>query len=185
MKTVLIIFLACIGLISRAQTAIIAHKSHSGTAVNFFTDPNTNFGDPGPQLIQLVRLNDSTYIEVFSSFSGMIYHDTVRKNSQFGNYNKDVDSIYQQGYYSHIEYINLKTSRDTGRIKTPNLRIQHMIEESETSPQKPDFTPAAEEKSIPKKKKKSYLLFLFGITGGGMLLMKLFSKSEKIQQSIA
>lgn len=185
MKTVFIICICLTASISQAQTAIIAHKSHSGMAVNFVIDPNSNFGEPGPQLVQIVRLNDSTYIQVFQEFSGMIYHDTVRKNSPWGNYNPKVDSIYQQGYYKqHIKYINLENNADTGHIQAPSLQLHKIIEKEVITPENQDIQPMPEE-NTPKKKKKSYILFLFGITGGGMLLIRLFSRSKIAKPSIA
>lgn len=183
MNKILVFIFGGLVLSASAQTAIIAHKSHSGGAIDFFVDPSTNFGEPGPQLIQIVRVDDSTYIEVYHSFSGMTYHDTVRKNSPFRNYNKDVDSIYQLDYYKHIEYINLKTTSDAERVKAPSFQPQRMIENSKSTPEKINREPIQE--TTPKKKKKSYLLFLFGITGGGMLLMRLFSRSKVAKPSIA
>lgn len=174
MKTLLIVFVLFACLHTSAQTAIIAHKSHSGAATSFFTDPNSNFGEPGPQLIQIVRLNDSTYIEVYHSFSGMTYHDTIRKNRKFSTYHEDVDSIYQQEYFKHIEYINLKNVADTGRVKAPSLQLKQMIKNTETSPQESDYKPVQEPN--PKKKKKSYLLFLFGITGGGLWIFRILNR---------
>jgi len=169
MKSILFICLCLSASFIEAQTAIIAHKSHSGTAVDFFIDPSSNFGDPGPQLIQVVRLNDSTYIEVYSEFSGVIYHDTIRKHRKISTYHEDIDSIYQQEYYkNHVEYINLMNRADTGRIKTPTL-----IEIKEV--QKPNYNRPAQEPN-PKKKKRSYLLFLFGITGGGLLIFRALNR---------
>lgn len=174
MKSLFILCLCLAASISQAQTAIIAHKSHSGTAMDFFIDPNSNFGDPGPRLIQIVRLNDSTYIEVYNSFSGMIYHDTIRKNRKISTYHEDVDSIYQQEYYKHIEYINLKNTADTGRVKAPSLQLNQIIKNTEFSPQESDSKPVQEPN--PKKKKNSYLLFLFGITGGGLLMLRIINR---------
>lgn len=174
MKIPLMILFSLIGLVSQAQTAIVAHKSHSGSAADFFHDPNTNFGEPGPQLIQIVRLNDSTYIEVYNSFSGMTYHDTIRKNRKISTYHEDIDSIYQQEYFKHIEYINLKNAADTGRVKAPSLQLQQMIKNTELSPQESDYKPVQEPN--PKKKKRSYLLFLFGITGGGLLMFRILNR---------
>lgn len=174
MKTIFILCICLTASISQAQTAIIAHKSHSGTAMDFFIDPSTNFGDPGPQLIQIVRLNDSTYIEVYSEFSGFIYHDTIRKHRKISTYREDVDSIYQQEYYRHVEYINLKNTADSGRVKTPSLQLQKMIENTGPSPQESDYKPVQEPN--PKKKKRSYLLFLFGITGGGLLMLRMINR---------
>ncbi len=174
MKSILFICLCLSASFIKAQTAIIAHKSHSGTVVDFFTDPSSNFGEPGPQLIQVVRLNDSTYIEVYSEFSGVIYHDTIRKHRKIRTYHEDVDSIYQQEYYkNHVEYINLMNTADTGRVKTPSLQLQKMIEVKEV--QKPNYNRPAQEPN-PKKKKRSYLLFLFGITGGGLLIVRALNR---------
>ena len=166
---------------SNSQTPIIAHKSHSGTAVDFFIDPSSNFGDPGPQLLQVVRLNDSAYIEVYYAFSGIIYHDTIRK-SQLQYYNKDIDSVYQQEYYKHVEYLNLKKGKDADRVKPPSLLLPKMIENPQPEPQKLDNNAPVPE-TTHKKKKRSYILFLFVITGGGMLLMQLF-RIFKSQPSI-
>ncbi|MDF3025898.1 MAG: hypothetical protein K0S23_205 [Fluviicola sp.] len=166
MKTILVSIVCLLASAVQAQTAIIAHKSHSGSAADFFMDPNTNFGEPGPQLIQVVRINDSTYVNVFSEFSGFIYHDTVRGRI---NSNLDIDSI-KRSRYDHIEYINFKGSPDSLRPKTPGLQLQ----EIETI--KPIESETPVNQNPPGKKKKSYLLFLFGITGGGMLLMRLFSR---------
>lgn len=176
MKIKLLLLICSLASLSHAQTAIIAHKSHSGTAIDFLIDPSGNFGEPGPQLIQIVRLNDSTYVNVYSEFSGFIYHDTVRHKI---NYNLNIDSINQPGYYNHIEYINFKNSPKNLKPKAPGYQIQ------ETKSQEiiQDETPL--DQTVPKKKKKSYLLFLFGITGGGMLLTKLFKKSKISYPSIA
>lgn len=179
MKSILFICLCLSASFVEAQTAIIAHKSHSGTAIDFFIDPSTNFGEPGPQLIQLVRLNDSTYIEVYSEFSGVIYHDTIRKHRKISTYHEDVDSIYQLEYYkNYVEYINLMNTTDTGRVKTPGPQLQKMIESKEI--QKPNYNRPAQEPN-PKKKKKSYLLFLFGITGGGLLVFRTLNRMFTLQ----
>ncbi|TSJ48081.1 hypothetical protein [Fluviicola chungangensis] len=175
MKTIFTLCICLAASLSQSQTSIIAHKSHSGTAIDFFVDPNSNFGEPGPRLIQIVRLNDSTYIEVYSEFSGMIYHDTIRKNRKISTYNEDIDSIYQQEYYKHIEYINLKHTADTGRVKAPSMQLQQLIKDTELSPQESDYKPVQEPN--PKKKKKSYLLFLFGITGGGLLILRILKQA--------
>jgi hypothetical protein len=159
MKTIFLSILCLTTFVSQSQTAIIAHKSHSGTTADFFIDPAGNFGEPGPQLIQVVRLNDSTYVHVMSEFSGFIYHDTIRYNSQTEKY---PDSLYEREK-DYIELINFKNSPDSLKVKTPTQRHQEL----QIEPQ---------QEATPKKKKKSYLLFLFGITGGGMLLMRLFSR---------
>lgn len=176
MKYSILLFICFVSAISQAQTAIIAHKSHSGTATDFLIDPSGNFGEPGPQLIQIVRLNDSTYVNVYSEFSGFIYHDTVRDKI---NYNLNIDSIHQPSYYNRVEYINFKNSPKNLKPKTPGYQIQEIKSQEIIQ----NETPV--DQDVPKKKKKSYLLFLFGITGGGMLLTKLFRKSKVSHPSIA
>jgi hypothetical protein len=176
MKVVLLFFICFVAFVTQAQTAIIAHKSHSGSSADFIIDPSTNFGDPGPSLIQIIRLNDSTYVNVYSEFSGFIYHDTIRHQI---NYNLNIDSIQKRSYYDQVEYINFKDSPKDLKPKTPGVGIHEFKSEEIIQNEAPVDQPA------PKKKKKSYLLFLFRITGGGMLLMRLFSRSKITQQSIA
>lgn len=166
MKTIIVFCICFIASLSQAQTAIIAHKSHSGASIDFFIDPSGNFGDPGPQLIQVVRLNDSTYVNVYSEFSGFIYHDTVRSRI---NYNLNIDSLKQSGY-NRIEYINFKNSSKTLKPKTPNYQIQKIESQEVIQNETPINKPTQ------KKKKKSYLLFLFGIMGGGLLFFRLFNR---------
>ena|SRR6218665_2607038 len=45
MKTFILIFSLFIIVQLHAQTPLIAHKSHSGSAVSYFIDPNANFGE--------------------------------------------------------------------------------------------------------------------------------------------
>lgn len=177
MKTILVFSVCFIASLSQAQTAIIAHKSHSGKAVDFFTDPSTNFGIPSRELVQVVYLNDSTTLNVYTRFGNDFEYDTIHAAI---SYALDIDSIKKKvPYLREVEYINFKDSPKDLKPKTPGYRIQETenkeIIENETPTNEP----------TPKKKKKSYLLFLFGITGGGMLLMRLFSKSKHINSSIA
>jgi hypothetical protein len=71
--------LVSVSVTAFSQTAIIAHKSHSGNENTFFTDPNTNFGEPGPTLYQTIYINDSTYVRYIQDWgSNVILVDTVR-----------------------------------------------------------------------------------------------------------
>ena len=173
MKTFLLTLICLTTLVSWAQTAIIAHKSHSGTAADFFIDPSGNFGDPQPipQLLQVIRLNDSTYVNVYlDSYSAYIYHDTIH-SAVIVNYHLNIDSLKKGDYYSkEVEFINFKHSPKDLKPKTPGYQIR------EAKSEKIIQNETLIEQPTPKKKKKSYLLFLFGITGGGMLLMRLFSR---------
>lgn len=162
-------------LISQAQTAIIAHKSHSGTAADFFVDPSGNFGGPAPRLVQVIRLNDSTSIEVIDHWDEIYRYDTVYKNPIYADYNLNIDSI-REGFYDHVEYINFKNSPDSFKIKSPAYIAKPFERVQQTN---------TKQEQSPRKKKRSYLLFLFGITGSGMLLMRLFSSAKNTKPSIA
>lgn len=147
--------------LSQAQTAIIAHKSHSGTAADFFTDPSTNFGEPGPQLIQIVRLNDSTCVYIYSEFSGFIYHDTVRDRTK---YDLNIDSV-KETQNNRVEYVNFKHSPKSAKVKDPGNRIQY------------NEAPIEQQEIAPKKKKKGNALpFIFFFTAGGLLAFRFFSR---------
>jgi len=176
-----LVFGSCI-LLGNTQTAIIAHKSHSGTALDFFIDPSGNFGDPQPipQLLQIIRLNDSTYVNVYlDTYSSYIYHDTIH-SAVAVNYRLNIDSLKKGDYYhSEVEFINFKDSPKDLKPKAPGHQIREVESEKIIQNETPINGPA------PKKKKKSYLLFLFGVTGGGMLLMRMFSKSRITKPSIA
>lgn len=175
MKRTLLLLTWSLSSFSQAQTAIIAHKSHSGTASTFVIDPSGNFGDPPPRLKQVVRLNDTTSLEIYADFSGFSYYDTVYRNPTYSNYNLNIDSINKDNPYYKIDYINFKNSPDSLKQMLPSF---------------PGFTPAEDNGKIipdniqiepvkenpPKKKKKSYLLFLLGITGGGMLLFRVLNR---------
>lgn len=162
MRILCILFVCSITCLAQAQTAIIAHKSHSGAAADFFTDPSTNFGEPGPQLIQIVRLNDSTCIHVYSEWhSGFIYHDTVRDRTK---YDLNIDSV-KETQNNRVEYVNFKHSPKSAKAKEPGNRIQL------------NETPVDQQEIAPKKKKKGNALpFIFFITAGGLLAFRFFSR---------
>lgn len=172
MKHALLLLTLTLSSLLQAQTAIIAHKSHSGTASTFFIDPSGNFGNPPPRLKQVVRINDTTSIEIYDDF-GYYYYDTVYRNPQYSNYNLNLDSMNKKTNYFKVEYINFKHSPDSLKQKLPGRKLQS-VENQESSPEDIQIKPTNE--NPPKKKKKSYLLFLFGITGCGMLLFRILNR---------
>lgn len=182
MKVLLITIISSVCLISQAQTAIIAHKSHSGTAADFSNEAFGNFGIPNRKMVQIVYVNDSTTLNVYTRFGHEFEADTIHSRI---NYNLNIDSIKTViPYLRNVEYVNFKHSPKSAKskipLKIPELKDNESIEADPMEQQNPltATTPS-------KKKKKSYLLFLFGITGGGMLLMKLFRPSKKNNPSIA
>ena len=91
MKTTLTLLIALVSVSVHSQTAIIAHKSHSGNVSSFFTDPNTNFGEPAPTLYQTIYINDSTYVRYIQDWgSNYIFVDTVRTYKTINNQSMSV-----------------------------------------------------------------------------------------------
>jgi hypothetical protein len=169
-------------LSTSAQTAIIAHKSHSGTASDFSAEVFGNFGIPSRKIQQVIYLNDSTTLNVYTRFGDDFETDTIHAPI---SYKLNIDSIKKvHPYLQNVEYVNFKYSPKSAKskipLKIPELKDNESIEAKPTQQQNPLTAPTPS-----KKKKKSYLLFLFGITGGGMLLMKLFRPSKKNNPSIA
>lgn len=154
-----------------AQTAIIAHKSHSGNYSTFFIDPNSNFGEPPPRLVQVVRWNDTMSIEVYDDM-GYYFYDTVYNNKEYANYELNIDSIQNSNPYRTIEYINFKYSADSLLIKKQgNAWNNQQVE------------PENEEIIAPVKTKKKHnkgLLLVLLLFGGGLLGFKVFSQKSVV-----
>lgn len=179
---ILVIIFSGVALSTGAQTAIIAHKSHSGTAADFSAEAFGNFGIPSRKMVQIVYVNDSTTLNIYTRFGDEFEADTIHSPI---SYNLNIDSIKTAVLYlRNVEYVNFKHSPKSAKskipAKEPELENSKYIEANPMEQPNPLTTPAPS-----KKKKKSYLLFLFGITGGGMLLLKLFGRSKKNNPSIA
>lgn len=170
MKIQILLLICSLVSLSHAQTAIIAHKSHSGTAADFFIDPNTNFGIPSPRLVQVIRLNDSTSIEVYDNYHGYYQYDTVYRNLAYANYDLDIDSITKSAYHRNVEYLNFKKSPKHLKPIPPGKK-NPQINEIQSDPLLMEPQP----ETTPKKKKRSALLFIFLVTGGGLLLFRFIS----------
>ena len=170
MKITFLFFICFVAFATKAQTAIIAHKSHSGSFTDFFIDPATNFGIPSPRLVQVIRLNDSTSIEVYDNYHGYYEYDTVYKNPSYANYNLDLDSIAQSPYHYKVEYLNFKKSSKSLKPLPPGNKISQ-IEKIQPD----DLQVIPQPENVPKKKKRSALLFIFWITGSGLLLFRVVS----------
>lgn len=177
-----IITLAFAGFISLAntQTPLISHKSHAGASPTYFIDPLSNFGriEPMPEIQQPLRLyrnenftplNDSTIIlEVRDLEEKVIQTDTLPNKNRFS------PTLFQLRYQDSMRKKELEENYKLELEKAEQIRKQEL----ESGEQLNGPAPA-------KKKKKSYLLFLFGVTGGGMLLIRLFRQPKSTHQSIA
>jgi hypothetical protein len=94
-----------------------------------------------------------------------------------------IDILPNQNRYSPFVFeFKYKDSIQKKELQELDLKVEQAKQQLklEQIQSQPEATPIQS-----KKKKKSYLLFLFGITGGGMLLTKLFRKSKTSNPSIA
>lgn len=181
-----LLFAGFISLVN-AQTPLIAHKSHAGTSASYFIDPSSNFGrreDPPPYFEQpkilinqkFTSINDSTILlELVDPEEKVLRTDTLPNKKKYS-------TVLFQYYYDD----------SIGKAERMRIYEEEMKREQELIKQKEDQKKQLELQQqqlngqAPKKKeKKSYLLFLFGITGGGMLLLKVFSRSKVSKTSIA
>lgn len=180
MKLILTLAFASSIFIGNSQTPLIAHKSHSGTLSSYTLATSSNFGaiemkfDPQSQPPQLYKsenfkaLNDSVIVFQVLDNQKVIRVDTL------SNQNRYSTVLFE---YQYKDSIRKKEQEEIYKLESQQ---RELLEKQQLESQK-----QIKEESTPvKKKKKSYLLFLFGITGGGMLLMRLFSRS-KIIKSIA
>jgi hypothetical protein len=163
-------------LSATAQTPLIAHKSHSGASISYFIDPFTNFGaikidlQPEPLINQTFKpINDSVIVREVLDYEGQIIQRDTLQNKQHRS-----PALFQVIYQDSIR----KKATEENYKRELEQEEQFKKQQLESQEQLNEPAPA-------KKKKKSYLLFLFGITGGGMLLMKLFGRSKGIHPSIS
>jgi hypothetical protein len=73
-----------------AQTKLVAHRSHSGTAATFSSREEGNFGwiEPRQILKKVIRLSDTTAIEVFD-----VGRDTTVRHPYWNNPRIRLDSL--------------------------------------------------------------------------------------------
>jgi hypothetical protein len=113
MKNVIFLFAIGTCLSAFTQTAIIAHKSHSGNAATFVIDPSTNFGAIEIQQPMITKINDTTII-IYDQYGGV---DTVYNDPFFSKKNISIDSLNNSSF-RYYHFINFDTlvpleNRDT------------------------------------------------------------------------
>lgn len=172
MKIVFFIsFTLSLGTIA-AQTPLIAHKSHSGNAVNYFIDPNSNFGEiyMPPEIykealtenfVHWELLDDSTIVkQVTDSNQRVISVDYITNKDKLSiDYFKYQFDRQQQHLRDSIWYIEYEKN-----MKERKTNEQVVI--VPTNPGKP---------SSP-----SFLLIFFAVSAVGMILMRLFSRPTTV-----
>lgn len=173
MKLFLVFALFSTG-VAFAQTGLIAHKSHSGTAATFtFADPG-NFGAPSPTLVSVKWLNDSTVVQKMDRWGGN-REDTLYNHPIYSDPNIPLDSIRKMNWFENVEYI------DTAK----RLR-SYEAQPAKTKSAEPAAKPSDRQKPSPKMnedepvKKRSLIWFLI-IGGGTFSGMMLLARRKKLQ----
>lgn len=87
-----------------AQTALIFHKSHSGSAETFATTRFGNFGDPPHLQFEVIKLNDSVVV-MKEGEGGTLRSDTLVNHPDFSNPALTVDSLTKMYNSYYITYI--------------------------------------------------------------------------------
>jgi len=148
------------------QTTIIAHKSHSGTAATFFAEPSSNFGEPPSRVVSIEKLNDTTVIQHWDQWHWRD-QDTLYNHPILSDPNISVDSM-KKIYNYGVEFKNFE-KKPVSVISSDSLPTQVKKQVNEVPV----------EKKAEKKKRKSGLLWLWGI-GGGTFVILVVSRRKRI-----
>ncbi len=187
MHRILTVIFAGAAFLAVTQTPLIAHKSHSGSSISYFIDPMSNFGAIKLDLNEPHRQSKPYKAENFRSLNdSTIILEVTDINQKV----LKTDTLPNKKRYSPVQfkiiYTDSMTRQERQKLHEEELKREQEIIQQEKEQQKKLNLQQEHLNETPKKKeKKSYLLFLFGITGGGMLLLKIFSKSRISKTSIA
>ena len=173
----LLFFSPCVGY---TQTALIFHKSHSGSAAAYASSRLGNFGEtpemrsrptilPGINYKQQVtRLNDSVVIVKTEGFSDA---DTILHHPVLSNSSISLDSLKK--IYPMNEYINFEEQPDNAK-SVKGKESKTPVDKTKKS-----------KKEGPKKERRSDLWMLWVIGGGTFLGIGLSgSGNRKKQQTV-
>lgn len=154
--------------LAAAQTTLIAHKSHSGTASTFaFADPG-NFG-LSERLVKVKKISDTSVV-LTNLYGSDESNDTIYGHPIFSDPNISVDSMQQLYYYENVNFENFQqpkaAQRDTVRTGSQPLERQKNSQRDH-------------QKMPPKKKKQSNLFWLWIIGGGTFGGILLISRRRK------
>ncbi len=174
MKAQLILASVLFAGTTAAQTGLIAHKSHSGSATTYIAADPGNFGNPPPRVVKVVWLNDTTVIVEKNEWqSGPDNEkDTIYNHPVFSDPNLSVDTLKGM-YYDAVEFENF----DKKEIRTP---AKPVVKEVNTKPSKTAPETEKSKKAARSKKKKEGNLFWLWIIGGGTFTgVLLFTRKRK------
>ena len=155
MKKIFYLVIATTAFNTYAQTHLIAHKSHSGSAVTYLIDPSGNFGEvnfppPPPAPIEnFIPLNDSTVVLEVTDQNQRVIKKEVLPNKE-----RYPIALFEVKYRDSIRRQELEKQRL--EMEQEQKIQQHQNLENQS---------AQKRKS---KKKKNDLLLLSLLVGGGL-----------------
>lgn len=171
MKTSIALLFALFFGWSFAQTAIISHKSHSGSASDFaFADPANYGGPPTPTIHTLSRLND-TVVVVENSWSGQD-RLLIINNHELQDSLRDSVEVLRMGNYQLGAIMRKDTTSKIIQLHN-NETPQQRLEQMENT--KPKQQPEKQEKAATPHNRKSSLLY-FGLILGASLAFGMLRK---------
>lgn len=168
MKTPLFVFLLASGT-AIAQTGLIAHKSHSGTAATFAFAGTGNFGAP-PASVESIRwVNDTTVIQKMDRWGGK-REDTIYNHPLYSDPNIPLDSIQRmsENWHGPIEMIDTM-NRYKHEAPSGTRRRNQKAETWRPVNSKP--APVIQEGEPEKRENTLWLLIIGGGTFTGLMLV--------------
>ena len=132
MKIRFAFLLLFISFLSGAQTGLIAHKSHSGSAKSYVFAEFGNFGAriddihdmkiseaqlAIPILKEVKKVNDSIVI-LTQLYSDRVQYDTIYNHPLFSDPNMTVDSL-KKSFFSDVEFKNFDKKENQEQLLTP------------------------------------------------------------------
>lgn len=182
MKPIITLAFAFSLLLGNAQTPLISHKSHAGSSASYLITSSSNFGLRRTDFDKQIEQTNPVRSEHFKALNdSVIILETTDLNQNVIK----TDTLKNQNHYAPIIF-ELKYKDSIRKKEIEENYKREMEQEEQLNKQQLESQQQINRETTPvKKKKKSYLLFLFGITGGGMLLMKLFGRPKTTKPAIA
>lgn len=187
-KSILLLLLFPIA--ASAQTALIAHKSHSGNAKSFGASfssnfggimPPGNFGAPPARMIAVTKLSDSTVVMKNDKWGGFS-EDTIYHHPILSDPNITVDSL-KKIFGEDVEFTNFEPKKveDEQNNALPVSPAEYKVPPGEEH--LPGLGIPEKEKQKKKHKRRNKgVVWLFVIGGGTFLGFAYLSKRGNKQQ---
>lgn len=163
---------------TRAQTALIAHKSHSGSTANFVTVSTSNFGivkKPHPEgdlnypKYELKEITEFNYFEVLNDSV------VIKRTSDENQLLISIDTL------SNNRKLNLEEFKTANYLQDEVHKTERILKQHKPQTKK-------EETGVFQTNKKqnppSFLLIFFAVSAVGMIIMRLFRSREQVSTPI-